>query len=241
MATNSNNNQQAQENANSGGEKSIPMLRTILDLSLYPRQIPQFRGALIAQAGWEKDHLHNHKGKAEYHYRYPLIQYRVIKGKAAIIGIGEGSETLRRALLEVRELQIGNTKVPLRINHLSEEEVTIKMLPQAREYRLMDWLPLNSENYQLWKNAKGLSQQTALLDKLLVGQLITLANGVNWQIPERMEAYLTALHKIKTVKVHGQDRVAFNVSFMANIDIPTDLAIGRSVAFGFGVTYPFKK
>lgn len=227
-----------QENLNS---KEFNTLQATLDLALYPRQISQFRGAFTAQAGWEKDHLHNHKGKDKYHYRYPLIQYRIHQGKISLIGIGEGSETLRRALLEVREIQLGNKKIPLRISHLTEQEMTIKMTSHPQLYRLMNWVPFNQENYIRWKHSERLSEKIQIMEKMLVGQIITLANGVEWKIPERFEAFLVDIVSTEKVKVHGQECVAFNVMFKCNIDIPVGLGIGRSVAFGYGGVYPFLK
>ena len=241
MSTNfEHRNRQTNQGENSFS-KDISMLHATFDLPLYPRQIPQFRGALTAQAGWEKDQLHNHNGKDKFHYRYPLIHYRVVKGKAAVVGIGEGAETLRRTLLEVRDIQMNGKKIPLRIEHLSEEITTFKMLTEPKEYRLMDWLPLNQENYQTWKSTERLHQQVAFLDKMLVGQIITLCNGINWRLPNQLYAYVTEIHKTKKVKVHQQEQVAFNVSFKTNIDIPSALAIGRAVAFGYGTLYPFRE
>ncbi|MCB0642014.1 MAG: hypothetical protein KDC44_10260, partial [Phaeodactylibacter sp.] len=67
----------------------IRTLSLSFDVRLYARQIPQWRGAFIEMCGLDSDLFHNHNGEAELHYRYPLIQYRMYKGKASILAINE--------------------------------------------------------------------------------------------------------------------------------------------------------
>lgn len=60
--------------------------------------IPYFRGAVIAALGEQADVLfHNHTENG-FRYAYPLIQYKRVKGKAAIVCIKDGTEQIGRFL-----------------------------------------------------------------------------------------------------------------------------------------------
>jgi hypothetical protein len=55
-----------------------------------PEEISAFRGAIIANSGSESLLFHNHDTDERFRYRYPLIQYKRIHRKAAIICVGVG-------------------------------------------------------------------------------------------------------------------------------------------------------
>ena len=228
-------------------------------------KIPLFRGAIAEAADWENDLFHNH-GKLEvmapgeigggvavlerkvstlkekYLCRYPLIQYRVLEGRATLFGINEGRKAIRSWLLQAEdELEIGGKQIPLLIENMQERKHTLSMLPQPRLYRLMDYVPFNSENYQKWQNAEDLHERIDLVERILAGNIITFAHHLDWRLPERLEVKLMAIREMKTITVHGTKRIAFNLIYKANIDLPPGIALGRSVAFGFGVQQPTRK
>lgn len=219
------------------------------DLHLYPRQISRWRGAVAQSSGYHPL-FHNHRNETaitevppadspatkRYDYRYPLIQYRSQQGKAALFGINKGAEALRQWVMQTGgKLNMGGRNHDLRLIKLEEEQWNLQMLPRMATYRLMDWTPLNQDNYQKWRTAKNLAERVALLDRILVGNLLSLSNGLNWQLPQRLEASLWHIRSTKKVRVHRDERMAFNVLFKANIDLPDGMALGRNVAFGFGV------
>ncbi|MEL6676288.1 MAG: CRISPR-associated endonuclease Cas6 [Bacteroidota bacterium] len=250
---------------------SISTLLTTFNLPLRPSQISQWRGAVAESAGWtENDLFHNHarvevvpetlppSGKSQheistlaapavtlkdrYLYRYPLIQYRVIDGRAALFAVGEGVPALRSWLMNrPDEFIIGKQKGRLLIQGLQEQVHELKVLPQARLYRLMDYQALNQENYQRWKAADSLVERVHLLDQLLNNHLIGLAKGLDWQIQERFEARLLNLRKIRTVKTHGSERLAFNLIIKTRLDLPPGIAIGKAVSHGFGTLQPTRE
>lgn len=89
----------------------VPTIQAVLDLSLSPNQIPNFRGAMLEKAGREADILHNHKGDTGYHHRYPLVHYRVSRGQAMLFGMGEvGVDAVRSLLLSQKASDVGKQK-----------------------------------------------------------------------------------------------------------------------------------
>lgn len=70
----------------------------LFDGLLSEREIPSFRGAVMAIAG--NDPLfHNHTEDAKDINRYPRIQYKLIDGHPAVVGIMEGADAVKRLFI----------------------------------------------------------------------------------------------------------------------------------------------
>lgn len=224
---------------------SLKTLHLSFDLPLYPRQIAQWRGAVALQAGWEQDLFHNHKSTQNTlatYFRYPLIQYRSEWGKAAILGLGDGVDALRAWIFQhPASINIGAKSYPLRMSHLQEEEYALHLLHTSHRYRLMNWLPLNQENYQRWLALDQLTHRVQLLEEILTGHILAFAAGVDWRIQGALVVHLLAINEMRKVRFRQHDRIAFNVLFRVNATLPSGIALGRAAGHGFGVTKPLKK
>ena len=101
-----------------------------------------------------------------YHHRYPLIQYRVRNGKAAIFAINEGVEALQQVLAQSdwRLNWQGNIET-LQVEDLGMNEHYFRLLAEPTTYRLQQWLALNQENYREWQGCKNYFERGALLQK----------------------------------------------------------------------------
>ncbi len=81
-------------------------------------EIPLFRGAIIHSLGNKSILFHNHEGK-NFRYSYPLVQYKRIEGKAAIVCIGKGGENIHELLSTgTTQLRIGEKGVNMRIESI---------------------------------------------------------------------------------------------------------------------------
>lgn len=247
---------------------SLPTLTVRFNLPLRPEQIPQWRGAVAESASWENDRFHNHAPmevapmdpdtgsadsnlltqqkvstlKDKFHYRYSEINYRVEKGKAAIFAIGKGVEELRRWLLTRNsEFEMGGRTRTLLIESMQENIHQVKMLPRMRMYRLMDYQPMHSENYKKWQAAPNYIARIELLNNILAANILAFASSQDWQLPERLEVDIMNIRETRTVKTHGVKRMAFNLIYKANIDLPAGLSLGRASSFGFGVQQPTRE
>lgn len=70
-------------------------LQTIIfNLRIQENELRLFRGAIIHLAGLEEILFHNHIEDG-YRYSYPLIQYKIIQGHAAIICLEKGIEEVK--------------------------------------------------------------------------------------------------------------------------------------------------
>ena len=264
----SQNKPQSSDNSATPTRRLVETLKLKFDLPLNPSQIYQFRGAVADAAGWENNLFHNHgyqspsenlPGAANEEnapqvpsekevfrqaifYRYPLIQYRCEDGKAVIWGMGDGIKALQQWLNQgLDTFRMGGRRCPLRIIDFKGTDFYLEKTKQFYTYRLMDWLALNQENYEKWNKIDRYTERIKLLEEVLAGHLLGFATAANWQIPNRFEVYLHNVRSVRPVKVHGSERMAFNVLYRTNLKLPAGVAIGRSVAFGFGVQQPTRK
>jgi len=222
-----------------------PVLRFMtisFDLPIHPAQIPLWRGAFIEMVGREYDLFHNHINVPQadsrqpvYHYRYPLIQYRMLHGNAAIFAINEGVEVLQEVLTQ-KDWQInwqGQT-LDLNVEDLQMNEHALRMLSSPKAYRLQKWLALNQKNYIAWQQCDGLIEKVALLERILATNLLMTCNSFHWRLPERLTVRITNIHREQWVRCHGDRVLAFSLTFKTNVSLPAQLATGKSVSLGFG-------
>ena len=219
----------------------IPTLHLTFNIPLRPNQINQWRGAIIQSTGGDKAAFHNHQeGEKKYHYNYPLIQYRTHRGKAAIFGIGKGSQLLRNWILAAPPaIEIGKKLRPLRLLNIQDDLQQISMSEQTYTYYMHQYLPFNRDNFNRWKNKSSLKEGIDILESVLVGQLINFASGMDWQLPEHLQVTIEDIHFMDTLKHYQVKRVAFNLTFTANIQLPVGMGLGKGVSHGFGVTRRF--
>ena len=174
-----------------------------------------------------------------YHHRYPLIQYRVRRGKATIFAINEGVEALQQILAKSDwKLNWQGNIESLQVEDLEMNEHYFRMLAQPKEYRLKQWLALNQESYREWRQCNGLLERAQLLQRKLENHLVGLFKGLQWDWSERFEVQLQNIDRSNVIHYHDTQLMCFDVTFTTNVLLPSDIGIGKGVSHGFGVVFP---
>jgi hypothetical protein len=96
------------------------------------------------------------------------------------------------------------------------------------------WIALNQENHAHYRD-KPRSGRRAELDRILVGNLLTMSQAFGWFYAEGETVY-AAFEPLREVSCTVKDvsLLGFEGSFVTNLDLPDPLALGRSVSHGFG-------
>lgn len=228
-------------------QTQIPYLALTFDLPLHAGDIPAFRGALARLAGQDalNELFHNHNNdpeqRANYHHRYPLVQYRVQGPHAMVVGVGQGADALAslRDSGRFRGFRIRGHRHPLRvIDEAIRTDIALDVHPTdlPHRYRLTRYLPFSESRYREYKALPGLREKTELLERLLRNHLVSFAYGVGWALPpeRRLQVRLTEINRIRKVHALKQPYMAFDLHFDSNARLPTGIALGRKAAFGFG-------
>ncbi len=198
-------------------------------------EIPLFRGAINAIL--EENHsilFHNHTDDG-FRYSYPLIQYKRIGGKAAIMCVGEGTEVIGEFFSRQElSLQIGKRSIVCEVDEIVAKYHNITITEELIPYRIRKWLPFNSENYETYMKAKGIVEKYQILEKIMTGNILSMAKGLEMTIETPLCVKLEEIIDTYNVTFKGIKMMSFDLDFMANITIPDFLGLGKGVSHGFG-------
>ena len=130
--------------------KKIRVLTVIYNVPIQEREVVLFRGAVLNKLGEQSSVLfHNHTGDDTFRYAYPLIQYKRLDGKAAIVCVEEGIEQVGQVLTKLSgTIRLGERVTSCEVERVIPAEESIDISEQYATYRLNYWLPLNGKNYK---------------------------------------------------------------------------------------------
>ena len=197
-------------------------------------EVPLFRGAVI-QALDEDDVLfHNHVGDKAY-YLYPKIQYKAIGGKAAIICLNEGIDSVAK-LFEAGHMTfaIGRRIVTMEVEHNEMKRGNIELTAEPIRYTITNWLALNKENYQKYMNADSQEDRTELFEAILRGNILSMCKTLGIDIKEQLNCSLISLSEPKVKKFKSVKMLYFNAGFEANIWLPDYIGLGKNASTNHG-------
>lgn len=202
-------------------------------------EVPLFRGAVIAAVGQESSVLlHNHEG-SNYRYAYPLIQYKRLNGKAAIVCIQEGLQVMGKVVVDEKvPICLGKAhEMVLQVEDVEFVQHELKLEAEAcRYYALHHWLPLNSENYKKYVETDSLVERVRMLERILTGNLLSVASGLGVYVDSTISVCITELRSKPHVVVYkGVKMMAFDLEFKSNLCLPYNIGIGKGSSLGYGI------
>lgn len=200
------------------------------------KEIPFFRGAILKSMGENVDLLyHNHIGEDSFRYSYPLIQYKRIHGKCAILCLNEAVETIGSLFANQNfNLSFGERDVTLKIDSVSPKRNIVQTWDSFFKYHLRNWLPFNSDNYNIYKSLEECTSRISFLENILIGNLLSFAKGVGIEITNKIECKLLAMDNPRLMTVKGVKMMAFDVEFKTNMSLPDYMGLGKHVSLGYG-------
>ena len=214
----------------------LPTVIIQFNNEIEPRAIPFFRGAVIASLADKSILFHNHDDD-KLRYSYPLIQYKLIHKKAAVMGIGKGVEEASRLLAGGDfNYQIGNEAVEMLMESVNAHDNEIAVSAKAdRHYRLHNWLPLNSKNYIRYQDAEGMLERIQMLERILVGNILSFLKGVDIFLMNQLVVHITDITGQRDITYKNVKLKVFDVAFKTNISLPPYIGIGKNASIGCGV------
>ncbi len=215
----------------------IRTLTIYFDTELQQKEVPFFRGAVLKSLAEKASLLcHNHTSDHNFRYSYPLIQYKRINRKAAIVCIEEGVENVSDILsTHVLHVKIGKRETDMLFSRIETEQVDIGSDDQVFLYTLENWLPLNSRNYQLFKAAEDYVERIKMLSGILTANILSLLKGMNIRLDRQIKVSITNILRQDIVKYKGIGLTALDIKFCANISLPLFIGIGKNSSVGCGI------
>lgn len=215
---------------------TIQLVTALLETDISSVEIPYLRGNMIRLSG-DDPLFHNHRANG-FDYVYPLIQYKRINGYAAVVGINQGSDALLRVLGNGEEfsLRLGNRKAEVDAVMFRTEKIPVTCkADDVYTYSISRWLPLNSENYQAYRQVEALSERIGMLEKILVGNILSFAKGVGIFFECPVKCRILELESTGLVKYKEVELMSFWAKFRCNVKLPELIGLGKSVSMNHGV------
>lgn len=178
--------------------------------------------------------LHHHIGQNRLLYRYPLIQYKVIKGLPIIIGLEKGITILSGIYQEIGRLRFfGKNKTDV------ESEICIENTKKAFgicdslvEYCFVTpWLGLNQKNHKTYLSGNT-DKREKLLVSIIIGNILSMSKAIGYDVQEKI--YVKPKLSPCGVEFKNKKMIGFKGRIIANFLLPDLLGLGKSVARGFG-------
>lgn len=213
-------------------------IRTILikfTTDIRQSEIPAFRGAINAVL--EEKHsilFHNHTDDG-LRYSYPLIQYKRIGGKAAIVCVGEGTEAIGEFFNKSDvNIQIGDRTEQMEFDRIEAKQTLVQVWNEEFHYNIRKWLPLSSDNYRNYRSLEGISEQIQFLQNILVGNILSFCKGLGITIDQEIKCTITQIIETHTYTYKGIKMMGFDIEFKTNVSLPDYIGLGKGVSLGFG-------
>lgn len=175
---------------------------------------------------------------AEFHHHsessnhYPKIQYKKINSNLMIIGFAEYVDIIFEKLSQLDNIITNDQKIPINNIILETKVFDVKQKPTQYHF-VTPWIGLNETNYKKYLVLKP-KERTSFLERILVGNILSLLKGFGIRIDFRIEVKIFRLRS-KTTLAHNNKFAGFFCDWDANILLPENCGLGKSVSKGFGV------
>lgn len=208
---------------------------------LKQQEIPCFRGAVIRAVDNDDVLFHNHVGE-NFRYSYPLVQYKRIKGKAAIVCLCEGCETIGRLLAKRNVLMyVGDRRETLALDNANAETILVQEWDSLFDYSIRKYLPLNKTNYELYSKADGLVEKYSILEKCLIGNILSFGKGIGVHFEKEIHLKIIELSDTRLYRYKNVELMGFDLRFKCNVSLPSFIGLGKNVSIGYGTVVKINK
>ncbi len=157
------------------------------NVNLRASQIHKFRG-FVGNIFKDHDLIHNHDLKTgKPIYRYPLIQFKLIDKKPAIIAITDRAVSIfSEIFMKLDKIIIEGTVIPVFEKDLKVEEVKFGYSDEIFMYKFVSpWIGLNQKNFKKYNEA-GREEKNEMLKRVMTGNVLSMAKHLDcWLSKER--------------------------------------------------------
>ncbi len=194
------------------------------DFKMNPAQLRGFLAHLFAHI----PEFHHH---SDHSYHYPLIQYKAIDKKLAVIGVGEFADHVFDKISDLGHVTTKTQKIPL--NNVQFKVKSYSCRNTSAKYRFTSpWIALNERNYSIYKKITK-KEKKSLLERILVGNILSMLKGLGIFVDYKITSEISQF-KSTQITAHDNRFAGIYAEFETNVILPEFLGLGKSVTKGFG-------
>lgn len=213
----------------------VKMLIVRFDNEIRKEEIPLFRGAIINAREDMNLLFHNHLEDGRLRYSYPLIQYKRINQKSAIVCLGEGTDAIGQFFGACNfDVILGDRQMKLEVESVKAYQCLVQLWNHDFSYRIRRWLPLNKENYETYLKTESLADRYAFLERILTGNIVSFAKGLGIHFEQDVTCKLTSISNPHLTLYKDVKMMSFDAEFKTNVSIPDYVGLGKGVSLGMG-------
>ncbi len=181
--------------------------------------------------------LHHHRADGRSDYSLPLVRYLVIDATPHLVGLGPGRQAVGLIASQIGRLVTARRSYTVTGSDFIEDGILLGTAERLASYTSRSaWLALNQANANRFKKLDSARDRTRLLEKILVGNFLSLAKGLGINITDRVMLKLIRFHW-RIVRTPNP-MLGFSVSYVSNMVLPEFLGLGKMVSKGFGLMRP---
>lgn len=203
------------------------------EIKLATRDAEKLRGYFGNLFKQESPLLHNHLESGEVLYRYPLVQYKILKGVPTLVGINEGAELLLQLFMRIEMLEIAGITYPVLTKNIENRQLEIGMARDLHGYRFETlWMALNQKNFSEYQQESE-EDRARHLKSLLIGNILSFCKAVHYQAQETILVNLKITDQRET-RFKDHVMLVFRADFVTNMLLPDWIGLGKQTSRGFG-------
>lgn len=215
--------------------KKLKIARVVFENTIRQEEIAPFRAAVAKKVPQNNVLLHHHL-EDKLLYRYPLIQYKIYNGQPMIFSIDEGAEFITQSFLNLSDwnIHIYNKPIQLQLSILNLYYAPLQVWDKLMTYKIYQWAPLHGDNYEKYMKMPFVRDRINMLEQILKAHIISMAEGVKWNVDKKIEVHQIHIHKQKWITHKRIKWLTFDMSFATNVSLPNDIGLGKFSSLGFG-------
>lgn len=221
-------------NRNITDKRKLKIAFLLFENFIYNSEVYYFRAAIIEYTRRNIPLFHNHDFGTKSEIKYPLIQYKTVFKRAAIIGISDGAFLLQKHIPPTMNLLIGRRNLKFVQRELNIHNVTVEISPSWHYYSLLSYLPFNQENYMNYLQENNIPDKIQMVEVLIKNHIVSFIDGAGFRIDSPIDIELLEVVDEKKLLYKGIRFLAFDLKFRSNLLIPDFIGIGKGVSVGFG-------
>lgn len=203
------------------------------EIKLAIRDAHKLRGYLGNLFKEQSPLLHNHLESGEVLYRYPMVQYKVLKGIPVLVGVNDGADLLIQLFMKIKTLEIGGQSYPVLAKNIESRQITIGLSDDLHAYRFETlWMALNQKNFADYIKEDEIGRARHL-KSLLIGNILSFCKAINYHVDGNIMANLK-INGQKETMFKNNVMLSFEADFVTNILLPEWIGLGKQTSRGFG-------
>lgn len=206
---------------------------------VYQSQIESIRAAIVNSLDKKDILFHNHLPDNGFRYSYPLIQYKRINKKSAILCLDQGTDAMAHLLADYNSnltLNINGKVEQFELEDIRAYNFITQIWDSRFHYRIHKWMPLSQSNFDKYNQIESMAEKISFLERILCGNILSFAKGIGIYFDNKVECLITSIDEPTVSRYKGVNVLLFEAEFMSNVSIPDYAGLGKGVSIGYGIT-----